>query len=67
MESKPRSAIKAVTWRILATIFTVLIVFFFTGEWGISIGVGIFEVVIKFVAYFIHERIWNKVKWGVKE
>ena len=34
------SAVKAVTWRILATTATILIVFAFTGKLALSAGVG---------------------------
>lgn len=57
-DSHTCSALKAVTWRILATTVTILIVFAFTGKLVLSTGVGAVEVVIKIVLYYFHERFW---------
>lgn len=65
-DTRKRSISKAITWRILATITTMVLVFVFTGEWKLSLGVGVLDVVIKLLLYYGHERIWNSVKWGRK-
>ncbi|MBS3096740.1 DUF2061 domain-containing protein [Candidatus Woesearchaeota archaeon] len=59
-----RSILKAVSWRIFATVVTIFIVFIFTGNFIISLGVGFVEVLSKIFFYYVHERIWNKIKWG---
>jgi len=66
-ETHRRSLIKAVTWRIVATSTTVLIVWFFTGEPLLATGVGIVEVVAKMLLYYAHERAWNRAVFGKKE
>lgn len=65
-EIRLRSLIKAATWRIAATVTTVLIAYIFTGSWPISLGIGFAEVLSKIAIYYFHERLWNKIKWGVK-
>ena len=59
-----RSIAKAVSWRIFASITTMLIVFFFTGELILSVGIGATEVLSKMAIYYGHERAWNKINWG---
>lgn len=54
------SAYKAVTWRILGTIDTVIISYLMTGNFKIAFSIGGFEVFSKMVLYFIHERVWAK-------
>lgn len=54
------SACKAVTWRLLGTIDTMIISFFMTGDVKIAFSIGSFEVFTKMVLYFIHERVWAK-------
>lgn len=54
------SACKAVTWRLLGTIDTMIISFFMTGNIKIAFSIGSFEVFTKMVLYFIHERVWAK-------
>lgn len=57
-ESHVRSMIKAITWRVFATLVTILLVFIFTKEPIISLEIGFTEIVIKLVLYYFHERIW---------
>jgi uncharacterized membrane protein len=63
-EAHSRTVAKAISWRIIATLTTMTAVYIFTGEWLITIGVGIVEVVAKITFYYLHERIWNKIHWG---
>ena len=62
--SKKRSAFKAATWRVTASIDTFVISLLITGkiEWATAIA-GI-EILTKMGLYYFHERLWNKVKWG---
>jgi len=63
-ESATRSVIKAFSWRILATVTTVLLVYAFTGRTDIALTVGVLEGGTKMVLYFFHERIWNRLSVG---
>ena len=64
-----RSGLKAVTWRVVATLTTMSIVYVYTGEIDLMVGVGILDVLLKLALYFVHERIWINVALGrsVKE
>ncbi|MFW6140592.1 MAG: DUF2061 domain-containing protein [Acidobacteriota bacterium] len=62
-----RSVFKSISWRVVATLTTMTIVYIFTKEIFLSIGVGVVEVFSKILFYYLHERIWNKIKWGKKE
>ena len=63
-ETSVRSISKALSWRILATATTVLIAYLVFGEIDKAMVVGGFEVVGKFVLYFVHERAWNSISLG---
>ncbi len=63
-ETRIRSIIKAVTWRVVATLATMILVFVLTGHLRVAIAVGGFEIIIKFLLYFLHERFWNKIETG---
>jgi len=43
---------------------TVLISFIVTGTIKLALSIGLVELVTKMGLYTIHERIWNKIKWG---
>ena len=64
MENRKRSFTKAISWRILASITTVILVFLFTKNLTISLGIGAVELVVKMMLYYVHERAWNKIGWG---
>ncbi len=46
-DSHTRTIIKAVTWRIIATLSTMTIVFLFTRKMILSLGVDLVEVIAK--------------------
>lgn len=66
MEKHVRSIAKAISWRIVATITTILLVFAFTGNLTVSGSVGLLELVLKTVIYYFHERVWNLSGFGRK-
>jgi uncharacterized membrane protein len=63
-EKHTRTVLKAVSWRVVATLTTMTIVFLFTRKIILSLGVGLAEVIAKILFYYLHERIWNKISWG---
>jgi len=65
--SAKRHLVKAVTWRIIASITTAIIAYMF-GLPPKAVGaVFITDLVIKFVLYYAHERVWYKhINYGVK-
>ncbi len=65
-ETKTRSLVKTLSWRLTGSFVTSLIVYFFTQKTEIALAVGGFELVSKFLVYFVHERAWNKITWGRK-
>jgi uncharacterized membrane protein len=67
MESKTRSILKSVSWRVLATCTTMLLVYLFTKRLTLSLGIGAVEVTVKMFIYFLHERMWLRIKLGIPE
>jgi len=63
-EFHKRSMVKAICWRALATLTTIGVVFLFTREVGLAMGVGAVEVVAKILLYYGHERLWGHINWG---
>jgi len=63
-ETHARSIAKAVSYRIVGSATTALIVYVLTGKGSLSLGAGLMDVVLKIGAYFIHERVWNHIEFG---
>lgn len=62
-----RHLAKAVTWRIIASTTTALIAWAFGLPFKAVGLVFVADLVIKFVLYYAHERVWYKhIKFGVK-
>jgi uncharacterized membrane protein len=59
-----RSVVKGVTWRILGTIDTMVIALIITGEPINAITIGGLEVFTKVGLFYLHERVWGRLKWG---
>lgn len=55
------SAMKSVTWRLIATATTTLLVYLFTGKVKLALEVGAVEVLAKVLFYYLHERAWNRI------
>lgn len=68
MVTKSRHLAKAITWRVIASITTAIIAYTF-GLPPKAVGaVFIADLIIKFVLYYAHERVWYKhIKFGVQE
>ncbi|MFC1631267.1 DUF2061 domain-containing protein [Candidatus Omnitrophota bacterium] len=63
-ETNKRSVVKTISWRVCATVTTMSIVYLFTRELSLSLGVGVVEVLSKMLLYYVHERAWAKASWG---
>ena len=65
-ESRKRTFLKAFSWRITATISTIVISLFITGNLDVAIAIGFFEFLAKILLYYGHERLWLRIKYGFK-
>ena len=63
--NRRRHLIKALTWSMLASIIT----FFVSKAFGLDNNKALMIVaidrVLKFIFYYVHERVWFASNWGV--
>ena len=64
METHARSIAKAVSYRLVGSSVTGLILYVVTGKGTISLLGGVADMVLKIAAYFVHERIWDRIQYG---
>ena len=64
MEHPKRSLAKAITWRIIAFVVTIAAVYIYSKDIKQSLVIGISANTVKIFLYYIHERIWNRIKFG---
>ena len=60
-DSRLRSLVKAASWRVIATLTTMLITWWVTANVNAAMLVGSVEFVAKFVIYYAHERVWLRL------
>lgn len=72
-DSPGRSLAKAISWRIIASLTTFLITFIIFRRYAnqtldetleTSFWVLFFDVVVKIIIYYFHERMWTNIVWG---
>lgn len=65
-EAHSRSLAKAISWRILGSVDTFLLSWLFTSSVKAAGAIALSEVITKMVLYYLHERAWSGIGWGMK-
>ena len=60
-----RSVVKAITYRVLIMCLDFITIYLFTGAIRVAIGFMVVSNIYTTVAYFVHERVWARIQWGV--
>jgi uncharacterized membrane protein len=63
--SRMRSIVKALTWMTLATLSGFVLIYILTDELTLALGFASINFVIKSILYYLHERGWNGITWGM--
>ncbi len=64
-DSRKRHFIKTITWRIIGTLDTVLLSWLITGNPQTGLKIGMAEVITKMILYYLHERTWYQINFGL--
>jgi len=67
MVLKRRHLAKAFTWRVCATLTTIIIAAIVVGDIKVGLLIGPLDFVIKIALYFFHERLWMRTRFGVND
>lgn len=65
LESRKRHIAKTITWRLIGTMDTMLLGWLISGNPLIGLKIGFAEIVTKMLLYYLHERAWYKVNYGL--
>ena len=66
MELHKRSVVKTITWRVVALLVTMIAVYLYNRDIKESLIVSLSANAVKMVLYYLHERFWNRIKFGRK-
>ena len=61
-DSKKKSILKTLSWRVVASTDTFLLTWLITGSYHFGLTVSALEIVTKMFLYYFHERLWSKDK-----
>jgi uncharacterized membrane protein len=61
-----RSLVKTISWRLTGSGATFLISYLIAGNFVVAGTIAFIQLVSNTILYFVHERVWNKIKWGRK-
>jgi sulfate adenylyltransferase large subunit len=64
-ESSWRSLAKALSWRAVGSLGTVVLAFAVTHDKGLAAAIGGGEILTKIVTFYLHERVWARVPFGL--
>ena len=60
-----RSVVKAITYRVLIMCLDFITIYLFTGAVRIALGFMVASNIYTTAAYFLHERMWSRILWGI--
>ena len=66
-ESRKIHLIKTFSWRFIGTLDTIILSWIISGNPIMGLKIGGFEVVTKMILYYVHERAWYKINFGILE
>jgi uncharacterized membrane protein len=64
MDTKKRSWVKSLTWRVFGVVLLGAISLLITRDWRAMTTITLMFHVIRLVLYYYHERIWARISWG---
>ena len=65
LESRKRHIIKTISWRAIGTLDTIMLSWFITGNPLTGVKIGLAEVFTKMALYYLHERVWYRINFGL--
>jgi len=65
IEQHKRSITKSITFRVLVIISDMVIITAVTHSYGVAFGVTVATNVGSTILYYLHERVWAKIRWGI--
>ena len=64
MDSKKRSWLKSLTWRVIGVFLLGIISYLITRDLKAMTTITILFHGIRLILYYYHERIWERISWG---
>ena len=66
MDTKLRSIVKTLSWRLKETLCTFGISLIVIGDTSESSTITLIQIVINTIDFHFHEHVWNIILWGLQ-
>jgi len=66
LQARRRAVVKTLCYRLFMVLITVTIAFVVVGDAGDALNIGIAANVLKTGTYYLYERTWDHISWGVE-
>ena len=66
-DSRKRHLIKTITWRVIGTLDTIVLSWVISGNPLIGLKIGFAELFTKMLLYYLHERLWYQIDFGIEK
>jgi len=67
METRRRTLVKALFWNALGLVTMSLVGLAMTGSVAIGGAIAVVNTVIGLTVYIVYERLWARVRWGLRD
>ena len=64
LEKNSRSIVKSITYRLMIVVLDVTVIYLLTRNLDAGLGFALVSNIYTTIAYYFHERIWNRISWG---
>lgn len=65
--TRKRHLVKAISYRIIGTLTTMVTAYAITGDVMSGVKIGLVETAVKIGIFYAHERAWLNIKFGLKK
>jgi uncharacterized membrane protein len=64
-QARRRAIVKTVCYRLFMLLITVIVAWAIVGDLGDAFNIGLIANVVKTGTYYLYERVWDHITWGV--
>ncbi|WP_311171057.1 DUF2061 domain-containing protein [Halobellus ordinarius] len=65
LQARKRAVVKTLCYRLVMVFITVIVAWVVVGDLGDAVNIGLVANVVKTGTYYVYERAWDHISWGV--
>ncbi|MFW5978006.1 MAG: DUF2061 domain-containing protein [Halohasta sp.] len=67
LQARKRALVKTLCYRLVMILVTVVVAWIFVGDVGDALNIGLVANVVKTGTYYLYERLWDHITWGLSQ